>query len=254
MSSPIRIAMWSGPRCRSTALLRAWESRADTAVVDEPLYAAYLDATGLDHPARDAILASQPTRWRTVAEALTGPVPGDAEIWYQKHMAHHLLAHVGRDWLDDPSFRHAFLIRDPASLIVSLDKVWPDPSLADTGLPQQVELFERARQRGETPPVVDADDLLRDPEGTLRALCSALGIAFDPSMLAWSHGPRDSDGVWAAHWYASVWASAGFGTPREPAPAEVPDRLAPLVKQARPLYEGLAQASLTAAGRPRTAD
>ena len=233
--------MWSGPRCRSTALMRAWESRPDTAVVDEPLYGVYLAATGLDHPGRDAILDAMPIDWRDVAGALAGPVPDGAAVWYQKHMAHHLLPEVGRGWLDDPSFRHAFLIRNPAALVVSLDRVWPDPSLADTGLPQQVELFDRVRQRGGAPPaVVDADDLLRDPPGTLRALCAALDVAFDVAMLAWPPGPRDSDGVWAEHWYANVWESTGFGEPREPPPVNVPARLAPLVDAARPLYEQLA--------------
>jgi len=232
--------MWSGPRNLSTALMRSWESRADTAVVDEPLYAVYLAATGKDHPARDAVLASQPTDWRDVAAALTGPVPGGAPLWYQKQMAHHLLPHVGRDWLDDPSFRHAFLIRDPAAMIVSLDKVTPDPTLEDTGLPQQVELFERVRQRdGRTPPVVDAADVLRDPRAVLRALCAALDVPFDDAMLSWAPGPRATDGVWAAHWYASVERSTGFGPPRDEA-VDVPARLAPLLAAATPLYRRLA--------------
>ncbi len=239
-----RIAMWSGPRNLSTALMRSWESRADTVVVDEPLYAVYLAATGKDHPGRDAVLASQPTDWRDVAAALTGPVPGGAPLWYQKHMAHHLLPHVGRDWLDDESVRHAFLIRDPAAMIVSLDAVTPDPTLDDTGLPQQVELFERVRQRdGAAPPVVDAADVLRDPPGVLRALCAALGVPFDGAMLSWAPGPRATDGVWAAHWYASVERSTGFGPPRAEA-ADVPARLAPLLDQCRPLYAHLATARL----------
>ena len=232
--------MWSGPRNLSTALLRSWGSRPDTAVVDEPLYAVYLAATGRAHPAREAVLASQPSSWRTVAAALTGPVPGGAPVWYQKHMAHHLLPHVGRDWLDDPSFRHAFLVRDPAAMVVSLDRVTPDPTLADTGLPQQVELFERVRQRdGRPPPVVDAADVLRDPPSALRALCAALDLPFDAAMLSWSPGPRDTDGVWAAHWYGSVRQSTGFDPPRDE-PVAVPARLAPLVDACRPLYDSLA--------------
>ncbi len=231
--------MWSGPRNLSTALMRSWGSRSDTAVVDEPLYAAYLAATGLEHPGRDAVLRSQPTDWRTVSATLSGPVPDGRAVWYQKHMAHHLLPDVGREWLDAPSFRHAFLIRDPAAMIVSLDRVTPDPTLADTGLPQQVELFERVRQRGgATPPVVDCDDVLRSPESVLRMLCSALGVDFDPAMLAWAPGPRATDGVWAEHWYESVWASTGFDPPRTSSP-DVPARLAPVLDAALPLYDSL---------------
>lgn len=249
MPSPLRVAVWSGPRCRSTALLRAWESRADTAVSDEPLYGVYLASTGLDHPGRDEILAALPTDWRDVAAALTGPVPDGADVWVQKHMAHHLLPHVGREWLDAPDWRHAFLIRDPAALVVSLDKVWPGPALPDTGLPQQVELFERTRQRtGAVPPVVDADDLLADPPGVLAALCARLGVPFDDAMLAWAPGPRDSDGVWAPHWYDSVWRSTGWGTPRAEATV-VPERLRPLVEAAQPLYDALAEHRITAPRR-----
>ena len=236
--------MWSGPRNLSTALMRAWESRPDTAVVDEPLYAVYLAATGLDHPGRADVLAAQPTDWRTVAKTLAGPAPGGAPVWYQKHMAHHLLPSVERGWLDDPSFRHAFLIRDPASVVVSLDRVTPDPSLDDTGFPQQVELFERARQRGGVPPVVDTADLLRDPQGVLRALCAALSLPFDPAMLAWPPGPRATDGVWAPHWYDAVWASTGFAPPRTATP-DVPARLAPVVHAAAPLYRHLAAHALS---------
>lgn len=232
--------MWSGPRNLSTALMRSWGSRPDTAVVDEPLYAVYLAATDLDHPGRDAVLASQPSSWQEVAATLAGPVPGGVRVWYQKHMAHHLLPHVGRGWLDDVSFRHAFLIRDPAAMVVSLDKVTPDPTLADTGLPQQAELFDRMAQRdGAAPPVVDAADVLRGPEATLRALCARLGVPFDPAMLSWAPGPRATDGAWAPHWYASVERSTGFAPPRAEA-AEVPDRLAPLVDACRPLYDALA--------------
>jgi hypothetical protein len=74
----------------------------------------------------------------------------------------------------------------------------------------------------------------------LRSLCGALGIAWDPAMLAWPAGDRDTDGVWAPHWYAGVWASTGFA-PYDPTPPEVPDRLAPLVDRARPYYDALAR-------------
>lgn len=216
--------MWSGPRTISTALMRAWGSRPDTAVADEPLYAFYLHRTGLGHPGRDAILKSQPTDWRVVADALTGPVPHSKAIYYQKHMAHHLLPEVDRAWLG--GFRHAFLLREPQALLASLAKVLPNPRVEDTGLPQQAELFERfSDAAGASLPVVDSRDVLADPEGMLRALCAALGVPFDPAMLAWAPGPRATDGVWAEHWYASVERSTGFGPPRPDGTAEVPEHL-----------------------------
>jgi hypothetical protein len=227
-----RVAMWSGPRNISTAMMRSFGSRADTVVVDEPLYAHYLAVTGLDHPGRDAVLASQPNRWQDVAAALTGPLPAGAAVHYQKHMAHHLLPDMGRSWLG--SLTHAFLIRDPAHVVASYARVRGEPTLADLGFPQQAEIF-----RDFGGPVVDAADVLRDPAGVLGRLCAALGLDFDPAMLRWPPGPRATDGVWAPHWYAAVEASTGFG-PYDPGPVEVPDRLRPLVEAARPYYDELA--------------
>ena len=229
----VRIAMWSGPRTLSTATMRSWENRADTVVVDEPLYAYYLAETGIDHPGRDAVLASQPTDWRTVVRTLTDdPLPGDATISYQKHMTHHVLPEVDLDAL--AGLRHAFLIRDPRRLLASYAKVREQPTLADLGLERQVALFRRFGG-----PVVDSDDLLRDPEGALRALCAALDVPFDPAMLRWPAGPRDTDGVWAPYWYASVQASTGFGPYRDAAD-DVPAHLEGLAEQCRPYYDELA--------------
>ncbi|BCB91215.1 sulfotransferase-like domain-containing protein [Phytohabitans suffuscus] len=227
----IRVAMWSGPRNVSTALMRSFGSRADALVVDEPLYAYYLDATGLDHPGRADVLASQPHRWQEVADDLTGPLPPDVAVYYQKHMAHHLLPEVGRGWL--AALAHAYLIRDPAHVVASYTKVRGTPTLADLGYAQQVELF---RTRGG--PVVDAADLLRDPGPVLERLCAALGIGFDPAMLSWAPGRRETDGVWAPHWYAGVEASVGFG-PYTPPSGPVPRRLVPLVEAAQPYYDEL---------------
>ena len=231
MNEPLRIAMWSGPRNISTAMMRSFGARADTVVVDEPLYAHYLAVTGIDHPGRAEILASQPQRWEDVAGALTGPLPGDPAVYYQKHMTHHLLPVIGRSWLG--ALTHAFLIRDPAHVVASYAKVRGTPTLEDLGYPQQVEIFRRHGG-----PVVDSAALLRDPAGQLAALCSRLGIGYDDAMLSWPPGRRDTDGVWAPHWYAAVEGSTGFAPYRDE-PAVVPDHLAHLVEAAQPFYDEL---------------
>ena len=193
-SAPVRIAMWSGPRNVSTAMMRAFGARADCTVSDEPFYAAYLAATGLDHPMRDAVIASQPTDWRDVASAMLGPAPGGKAVWYQKHMTHHMLPGFGRDWIEGLS--NAFLIRAPEAVLASYARKRPGPlGLDEIGLPAQLALFERAANRlGRAPPVIDGRDVQADPRGALGALCAALGLAFDPAMLAWPPGRRDSDG------------------------------------------------------------
>jgi hypothetical protein len=232
-----RIAMWSGPRNISTALLRSFGSRPDTFVSDEPLYAHYLKVTGIAHPGRDEILAAHDSDWRNVAATLVGPVPGGRAVWYQKHMAHHLLPTIGRDWLD--ALTHAFLIREPDEMVASLLRTYPDAGLADTGLPQQCELFDRVAQRlGRPPPVVLASDVLKDPRAQLRALCDALGIPYLPAMLAWPAGRRATDGAWAPHWYAAVEASTGFEPYRRRHVELTPDQER-LVDECRPWYEKL---------------
>jgi len=226
----VRIAMWSGPRTISTALMRAWENRPDTVVIDEPLYGFYLASTGVPHPGRDEIITTMLNGWREVLDELTlTPFPAGKTVFYAKHMTHHLLPEVDRGAL--AGLRHAYLIRDPRQLLASYARVRAQPVLADLGLAQQVEIF-----RTFGGPVVDAADILRQPERTLRALCSALEVPFDPAMLRWPAGPRGTDGVWARHWYDGVWRSTGFGPYRESA-AELPPELEPLAARCVPFYQ-----------------
>jgi hypothetical protein len=232
----IRIAMWSGPRNISTAMMRAFENRPGTSVVDEPFYAAYLAKTGLDHPMRDEVLASQPTAWRDVVSGLESL---DAPVVYEKQMAHHMLDGMGLDWI--ASRVNAFLIRDPAEVLASYVQKRGEVTLGDIGVVRQNEIFQREADRlGRAPPVVRGQDVLADPKGVLSKLCDALGIAFDEAMLKWPPGPRDSDGVWAPAWYDSVERSTGFETPTRPAYPPLPDDLARIADQARPLYEAMA--------------
>jgi hypothetical protein len=229
-----RVAMWSGPRTVSTALMRSFGNRSDTVAVDEPLYAFYLDRTGIDHPGRAEIIASMPTDWRTVLDQLThAPLPDDASVYYQKHMTHHLLPEVDRAALG--GLTHAFLIRDPRRLLASYARVRSAPTLADLGLAQQAEIF--AAFGG---PVIDSADIRRDPPAALAALCDALGISFDPAMLSWPAGPQPYDGVWANYWYHSVWRSTGFAPYDESWVVDLPAELEELAAACQPYYEELA--------------
>jgi hypothetical protein len=236
-----RIAMWSGPRNISTAMMRAWENRPDTVVVDEPLYAHYLKVTGVDHPGREEIIAHDEDDWRRVADGLTGPIPGGPDgvsIHYQKHMAHHLLPEIDRGWVWE--LQHAFLLRDPREMLLSLDRVTPSPGVEDTGLPQQAELFDELCERtGTVPPVLDARDVLENPRALLAKLCTSLGVAFMPdAMLSWPAGPRASDGVWAKHWYDGVERTTGFQE-WHPRPGELTPALAAVHEACLPYYERL---------------
>ena len=223
--------------------MRAWENRPDTAVVDEPLYAFYLATTGLDHPGRERVLASQPTDWRVVLRALAeDPLPPGVTVQYQKQMTHHLLPSVDRAAL--APLRHAFLIRDPRWLLASYARVRSAPTLDDLGLRQQVEIFEDFGG-----PVIESADLLGAPEAALRALCASLGVPFSAAMLSWPPGPRDSDGVWAPYWYDSVLRSTGFvpsaASPGPPGPPALAAELEPLAEQCLRYYEALRKHKIT---------
>jgi len=229
--------MWSGPRNVSTALMRAWGNREDTVVVDEPFYGHYLATTGANHPGRDEVIAQQECDWRKVVEQLHAPLPPEVRVYYQKHMSHHLLPNMGRDWLQ--GLTHAFLIRDPRDMLLSLDQKLDEFAMPDTGLPQQVEIFDAVRrQTGRVPAVVDSKDLLADPERMLRALCGRLDVSFTPRMLTWPAGRRTTDGVWARHWYDQVEMSTGF-VPYRPKTGELPAHLEALERECRPYYEQL---------------
>jgi hypothetical protein len=233
----LRVAMWSGPRNISTAMMRAWENRGDCEVVDEPLYAHYLAYTGLDHPAREQVIAAGVTDWRAVAARLTGPPASGVPLMYQKHMTHHLLPHISRAWLAE--LTHVFLIRDPRKVLVSYIRTRANVTAADIGVLQQREIFDYVRElTGVSPPVIDAGLFLKAPEAQLRALCELLGIEFTPRMLHWPPGPRASDGIWAPHWYAQVYRSTGF-EPERDSTVQVPAQYDAVIDEVMPAFEAL---------------
>jgi hypothetical protein len=238
MRDGLRIAMWSGPRNISTAMMRAWENREDTAVVDEPFYAHYLVETGVNHPGRDEVIAAQENDAAKVAATLTGPIPDGKAVWYQKHMTQHMLPGMPLDWLDQVT--NCFLIREPEAVVASFTIQRPDAAAWELGFEQQARLFDHVCHRlGHAPPVIHSNDVLKDPHATLGSLCARLGISFSERMLHWPPGPRPSDGVWAPHWYAAVERSTGFA-PYRPRDAGLTDFQQQLADQCRPHYMKLA--------------
>ena len=238
MSKPFRrIAMWSGPRNISTAMMRAWGNRSDTYVCDEPFYANYLKVTQLAHPIAEKIIAHDENDWKNVVDYLMGDIPSGMQTFYQKQMTHHLLPHIDRSWL--ASVTNCFLIRAPQDVITSYIKKNQDPTLEDTGFPQQWEIYQWVRQHtGTTPLVLDARDVLDNPRNSLELLCDGVGVEFQESMLAWEPGLRDTDGIWAEHWYTEVQTSTGF-RPYQAKTDRVPDHLKRIEQQCQEVYERL---------------
>ncbi len=230
----VRVAMWSGPRNISTAMMRAWENRPDCIVVDEPFYASYLARTGIDHPGRDESVASQPTDPDEVIRSLSAdPHDMDAEVHYAKQMTHHLADDQDLGWAG--AFRNVLLIRDPAEVVASYVRSREACEPADIGLVQQQRLLAALP---DAPPVIDAGDFLRSPEAYLRWLCDWLDIGFTGRMLHWPAGPRDSDGVWAPYWYDAVQRSTGF-EPWRPRQVDLSPHDAVVAETCRPAYDAL---------------
>ena len=230
------VRVWSGPRNISTALMRAWENRADTAVMDEPLYAHFLNVTGIDHPGRADIVHAGPTDLRAAVRGCVTPeLEAGQTVSYQKHMAHHLLPHIGLEWIGDAV--NFLLVRHPRRVIASYAKVRHNPTLEDLGFPQLVEL----QQQFGPLPVIEADNFLANPEAGLRSMCHIVGIDFDSNMLSWPTGPRSTDGVWGRYWYATVESSTEFGRSPddEPSELEIPAGLVPVADEAAELYDRL---------------
>lgn len=238
----MRIAMWSGPRNLSTAMMYSFGNRADTAAWDEPFYAAYLEATGLDHPMRLETLKAGEPNPESVAKRCLGPIPNGKTVFYQKHMTHHMLPHFPLDWMR--SFANIFLIRRPDRVIASYHAKRENPTLSDIGFSQQAALFDRLMASGQTPVVIESDEILKAPEAALKALCTAIELPFNPEMLQWPQGGHPADGAWAPHWYGSVWRSTGFAEGVSKPPELTPEGQA-LCAQALPFYTHLAQYKLS---------
>ncbi len=236
-SFPLRIAVWSGPRNISTAMMRAWGNRSDTFVCDEPLYANYLRVTRLPHPGAEEVIAHHESDWRKVVEWLTEAAPDAKPIFYQKQMTHHLLSEIDRTWLSRVT--NCFLIRHPQEVITSYIAKNNDPTVEDVGFIQQAEIFDLVQtSTGSTPPVLDAKDIQQNPRRMLGLMCDALRIEFSDAMLSWPPGLRATDGIWARHWYKEVETSTSF-RPYRPKPDAVPERLADVYARCLEYYERL---------------
>jgi hypothetical protein len=231
------LAMWSGPRNISTAMMYAFGNRADCEAWDEPFYGFALKTQGHDHPMRDEIIAAMECDWDKLVTKCT--TPSSKPLLYQKHMTHHMLRGFDRSFAKQ--LTNAFLIRDPARVLASYAQKWADVDLNAIGYVQQAEIFDMvANHLGHAPPVIDSDDVLADPKSMLTKLCKACGISFDEAMLHWPKGPKPFDGVWAPHWYNAAWTSEGFAKPKATDVA-LSGPLAKIADEALPYYEKLKQ-------------
>ena len=235
--SETRIAMWSVPRNISTAMMYSFDNRQDSFCSDEPLYAHYLDKTGIAHPHAQVVIEDGETDWQKVVNSLCGTIPKGANVWYQKHMTHHLLPNIDIKWISE--LTNCLLIRDPREVLLSLSKKIEQIDVMATGIPQQSRILDYLIETtGEIPPIIDSRDILQNPKKMLSKLCDALEIPFDEAMLSWQPGPRECDGIWAEHWYDAVWQSTGFA-PYKPRLGELPPDYQEIREECQVFYERL---------------
>ena len=231
----MKIAMWSGPRNLSTALMYAFGNRPDCEAVDEPFYAAYLAASGADHPMRAACIAAQPADPKAVVAEIAGQ---SKPVRYLKLMTHHMLPDFPLEWAKDCVNIH--LIRHPARVIASYANKRDTVTMGDIGFAEIERIFNVLPG-----PVIDSADIRNDPEGMLRKLCDSIGLEFSDAMLSWPAGPKDFDGAWAPHWYDAVHRSTGFAGAEGPLPEVAPEHQT-LLSEALPIYEAMLRQRLTA--------
>lgn len=234
------INLISSPRNISTAMMYAFAHRSDTKVMDEPFYGYYLNLTDAPHPGKEAILASQPHTLAEVKDWIAHTA-SQHEVVFIKNMAQHL---INLDMGFLKSYKNVFLIRHPRALITSFAKVIPQPKMTDIGAKRQLELYDYLSNDQDCP-VVDAGEVLKNPEIVLTKLCQKLNLTFDPSMLHWQPGALPEDGIWASYWYDRVHASSGFESPttnKNPFPANCN----PLLEEALPIYEKLFKKAIMA--------
>jgi hypothetical protein len=241
----VNIAMWSGPRNISTAMMYSFGNRADCEVWDEPFYAFSLKQRGNPHPLREEIMAHYDADYETVVARCLSPPGEDKSLFYQKHMTHHMLPGFDRRWI--LQLTNGFLIRDPLLVLASYARKWETVTLRDIGILEQWEIFKLvADARGSAPVVIDAEDILADPPEALGCLCDALGIGFSERMLSWPAGPKRFDGIWGQHWYNAVHASKGFARPTVSPEVALPEHLQRIADDAAPVYSRLRAHRLSA--------
>lgn len=245
MSSPfpLRIALWSGPRNISTALMYSFAQRADTRVYDEPLYAHYLSNSAAKqyHPGAEDIIRSQNTDGEAVVRDIF-LTNHSSPLIFIKSMTHHL---INLDWSFLKNMVNVILTRDPLEMLPSLALKIKSPTIHDTGYLQQIKLLDYLTQNKQYPPILDAKQVLHNPKLVLSKLCARLDIAFSSNMLQWEAEPRKEDGIWAKYWYKNIHNSTGFFkyTPKKD---PFPQYLLPLLKECEPYYKKLNELAIKA--------
>ena len=228
------IALWATPRTVSTAFERMMIERGDHLVLDEPWSRAYYFGPGR-RSERFPLTFPESTYDAVEAAVLEA---GASQPLFVKDMAYHANPGITDDALR--AMTHTFLIREPSAALSSMHRHWPDFTVDEAGYVAQHELFRRVTAiTGDTPHVIDSDQLRADPNRIIDVWCSAVGIEQRPDALTWAPGMQPQWQLWT-DWYANAAASTGFEPPRATTmTVPVPDDVAAMLPTARSIYDDL---------------
>ncbi|MEO6701189.1 MAG: sulfotransferase family protein [Jatrophihabitantaceae bacterium] len=237
MPLPAILALWSAPRCRSTAFLRMIAERGDFTVIHEP-FSQLADFGKIE--VADRTVRSEPELIALLRElAAQSPVffKDTTDFRYPSVLA-------DRQFLSE--VRHTFIVRDPAEAIASHYQLNPQLGCDEIGFARLAELFDAvAEATDEVPVVIDADELVARPAEIVRAYCERVEIEFLPQALHWRSGMRD-DWKQTSRWHAETSATEGFQQARDSAPADLSGNpmLVEYLEYHLPFYRRLQQARL----------
>eukprot|EP00794_Sanderia_malayensis_P010752 gene10752-11902_t len=213
-----RIFLWTAPRCVSTAFERSIMEVENSKIFHEPFSKAYYFGPERISPRYKHQSPDANSTYKSISKRLRKELDG-VELVFSKDMAYCIDEHFFDVIIDGlHHFKHSFLIRDPRKALPSLYRASVNKQLTgwdyfdpiEAGFQQMYDLFQFIVNRlGETPVVVDADDLLENPEETMQAYCEAIGINFNKKMLEWEPGPVPDWDVWSG-WHENALKSSGF--------------------------------------------
>jgi len=225
------IALWSGPRNVSTALMYSFANRGDVKVYDEPFFGYFLKHTGVWRPSRDEVLAQMEPDFDKVLEGVLKE--SKSKRLFLKNMANHL---EGQEMASLKHYDNVILTRKPDSVIASFTRQIEQPTALDLCYAHQLQIIEYLEQEGIPYLIVDSDDLRKSPVLELKRLSEFADLPFTDNMLRWPAGARPEDGVWAKYWYHNVHKSIGF-MPFEDKQYAIPEHLQPLYETVYSQYQ-----------------
>merc|ERR1719198_1672912 len=266
--------LWAPPRSLLTAVERALIEHPSIQVMHEPFGTPHYwssEATST----REANDQRTSTTYADVAELLwRSPLAPGKTYLFSKNLSYyfapHCLPRMSQMLGDDYSqVVHSFIIRHPAKAVASLyykscvdnEKTgYTHFDAQEAGFTAMGDILDHVQKQPGAPRcvIIDADDLLEDPEGVMSAYCAAVGLPFDKTMLSWQPGPvKELESPWSG-WTDDIINSSGINrkakTSNLPPIDALPPDVQATIAEAMLVYERMHARRLRPASGGETAD